>query len=76
MAVRRFDHLRWMVDSHRGSESYLVDLGDPLFPSGRCSCPHYQNRIQPYVERGEKLFRRHCKHIVQVIESETNERTK
>lgn len=41
---------------------YLVDMTDPEFPHGRCSCQDSEFRIVPKVIRRQKPLRRRCKH--------------
>lgn len=45
--------LRWFVRSRTGSERYLVDLGS-YNGTGRCSCKHYQTRIEPLIRHMRK----------------------
>lgn len=50
------------VDCHYG-----VDLVDPKFPRGRCSCDDYDYRLEPKIRRKRRPLRWTCKHIKAVL---------
>lgn len=45
--------LRWFVRSRTGNGRYMVDLGS-YNGVARCTCAHYQTRIEPLVRHGRK----------------------
>jgi hypothetical protein len=60
--VEPYDHpLRFLVVSDTQPDvSHLVDLGE-FEGKGKCSCQHFEFRIQPDIEVG--LPHKRCKHI-------------
>ncbi len=52
--------LRFRVRSDRDGRPYLVDLA-AFNGVGTCECIHFQIRLRPRIESGEKQF---CKHLV------------
>jgi len=56
--------LRWIVTSSSRPEiEHLVDL-DSYGGIGRCSCEHYQFRIEPELRDGRRVGAQRCGHIL------------
>lgn len=53
LSVRRHDPGSYLVRSQRPAceDWYLVQLTEPGFPHGHCSCQQFQFRIEPFVCR-------------------------
>lgn len=63
--VTRYDRAaRYLVRSQRcGIGHYMVDLGDPAFPKGRCSCTDFDVRIEFPLKNELEPERLTCVHI-------------
>lgn len=77
LAVRRYNAGRYLVRSEQPGSSnwYLVDLTDPQFPRGRCSCVDYDIRIESKLKRYEEPERKSCKHVRRVLAELDHART-
>ncbi len=71
MRIEPFDHpLRFHVSSETSGsvDKHLVDLAENG-TFGKCSCQHFEFRIQPLIDAGERLMPLdRCKHLKAVRE--------
>ncbi len=71
MEITPYDHpLRFHVDSEAkgATDKHLVDLAENEF-FGKCSCQHFEFRIQPLIDAKERLMPvDRCKHLKAVRE--------
>ena len=60
---------RFHVTSQENPDnSYLVDLEENDF-TGKCGCRHFECRLQPRINAGEKGRMVQCKHIIAAKEA-------
>lgn len=68
MKVTPHDRNTFMVCSEaKPGTLYLVDMSDPHWKHGRCSCTDFQVRIEAPILRNERPERWFCKHIRAVL---------